>query len=140
MPDDAIRKSKDAVGELAFADAYPFLVIAQSSLDDLNRRMGNPLPMDRFRPNIVLGEADPYIEDHLAYLRIGTIPFSGGTLCVRCPLTTIDQVDARVGKEPLKTLATYRKTGKGVVFGRNFSHRQQGTIAVGDTVHIVGVD
>ncbi len=140
LPDDGIRKTKDGVGEIAFADGYPFLVVSQSSLEDLNRRLGDPLPMNRFRPNIVFGDADPYIEDHLAYFRIGNISFAGMMLCVRCPITTINQVHATAGKEPLKTLATYRKTEGGVVFGRNYCHRREGRLAVGNTVEVIGFD
>jgi len=108
-----------------FSDGYPVLVIGQASLDDLNARLHakreKPLPMNRFRPNVVVVGLDPYEEDHL-----DTIESDGVTLrlvkpCVRCKVTTTDQASARVGFEPLPTLSTYRRNDAlaGVMFGMN---------------------
>jgi uncharacterized protein len=132
--DDRHRPAKFGEAELAFGDAYPFLILSEESLADLNRRLPAPLPMDRFRPNIVLRGIDPYGEDQFDWIRIGDVEFIGMTLCVRCPLTTTNQLTAERGKEPLTTLATYRRHGGGVVFGRNFNHRGSGWISVGDSV------
>jgi hypothetical protein len=117
-----------------FADSAPVLVIAQASLDALNHRLADPVPMDRFRPNVVIHGGDAHIEDSLDRLRIGAVEFTGAGLCVRCPMPTIDQATAEQGKEPLRTLATYRTTADGVVFGRHFVPAGIGTIAVGDRV------
>ena len=132
MPDRTHRRSKIGDGEVAYGDAYPFLVISEESLADLNNRMPEPLPMDRFRPNIVIRGGAPYAEDTFDRFRVGAIEFIGTTLCIRCPIPTTDQRTAERGKEPLKTLATYRKQPDGVVFGRNFNHTGTGTIRVGD--------
>lgn len=134
MPDDNRRPSKVGDGEVAFGDAYPFLVIADSSLADLNGRLDEPLPMNRFRPNIVLSGARPYQEDEIDRFAINGIEFIGATLCIRCPTTTTNQETAERGKEPLRTLATYRKQPDGVVFGRNFNHSGSGSVKVGDAI------
>lgn len=145
--EDFGRNSKSGVAKLAYADAFPFLVISQASLDDLNRRIqenggGEPLPMNRFRPNIVLDGCEAYAEDHMRRIRIGNVVLEGGTLCVRCPVTMTNQDTAERGKEPLRTLATYRRNpnGKGVIFARNFDHRALGTIRVGQEVEVLEVD
>jgi uncharacterized protein YcbX len=151
MPDDGTRPSKRGKAHLAYADAYPFLVVSQGSLDDLNRRIAErrrgagepsiaPLGWDRFRPNIVLDGCPPYFEDEVDRLTFGAdLVLVGGAVCVRCPVPATDQRTAKLGKEPLKTLATYRRNpdpdGSGVVFGRNFDHRGTGEIRVGDVAH-----
>lgn len=137
MSDDGVRKTKSGESELAFADAYPFLVVSQESLDDLNARMPEPLPMDRFRPNIVLSGGNPYEEDLMERFVTGGVEFSGAKHCVRCAITTTNQHTGERGKEPLTTLATYRKTPKGVIFGRNFDHHGIGIIRVGDKVEVL---
>ena len=134
MADQTRRRSKIGDGDVAYGDAYPFLVLSEESLADLNQRMPVPLPMNRFRPNVVLAGGGPYVEDTLDRFRIGAVEFSGTTLCIRCPITTTDQRTAERGKEPLRTLATYRKQPDGVVFGRNFNHAGSGVVRVGDSV------
>lgn len=134
MPDDAHRPAKIGDAEVAFNDAYPFLLISEASLADLNARLPEVLPMNRFRPNIVISGAAPYEEDRMDRFRIGALEFHGTTLCLRCPTTATNQDTAERGKEPLKTLATYRKQRDGVVFGRNFNHLGAGTIKVGDAI------
>jgi uncharacterized protein len=136
---EAVRRAKVGYSQLQFADGYPFLVISQESLDDLNRRISDgPLPMNRFRPNIVIQGGRPYDEDRLHRMVINDVDFEGMELCVRCPITTQDQQTTERHKEPLRTLATYRRNpvaGKGgVVFGRNYNHLSTGRIAVGDRV------
>jgi uncharacterized protein YcbX len=136
MPERTHRRSKIGDGEVAYGDAYPFLVISEESLADLNGRMPAPLPMDRFRPNIVIRGGAPYVEDSLDRFRIGAVVFTGTTLCIRCPIPTTDQRTAERGKEPLKTLATYRRQPDGVVFGRNFNHGGTGSVRIGDAIEI----
>ncbi len=121
---------------VSFADAYPFLIIGQSSLDDLNSRLGQPLPINRFRPNFVFEGGEPYVEDNWRNLRIGDARFVGVKLSDRCVMTTVDQVTAEKGAEPLKTLATYRKWNNKIYFGQNLvSLDHDKLVAVGD--HIV---
>lgn len=123
--------------QLAFADAYPFLVTSEASLRDLNKRLDEPLPMDRFRPNIVATGCEPYAEDAWKLIRINSVALRGETQCARCVTTATDQKSGERGVEPLATLAEYRRTDEGVVFGRNFSHLDTGTISVGDTIQIL---
>jgi uncharacterized protein YcbX len=138
MPDDtkrAVDQRYAKPGQVtSFSDAYPFLIIGQSSLDDLNSRLPNELPMDRFRPNIVFTGAEPYYEDVMNRFDIGNIEFNGVKLCARCVVTTIDQEEAIKGIEPLKTLATYRRKNNKIYFGQNLVHRGEGTINVGDEI------
>jgi uncharacterized protein YcbX len=137
MPSDVERKTKLGEGKVMFADGYPILIASTESLDDLNSRMVEALPMNRFRPNIVLSGCLPYEEDTFVDLRIGDTLLRGVKLCVRCPVPTTDQLTAERGKEPLKTLATYRKSPKGVVFAKNFNVVKGGTILVGDAVTVI---
>lgn len=125
-------------GEInSFSDSYPFLIIGESSLDDLNSRMEDNLPMNRFRPNIVFSGGEPYIEDKLAWFLINKVNFYGIKLSARCNVTTINQENATVGKEPLKTLSTYRKMNNKIYFGQNLVHEGKGIISVGDAIEIL---
>lgn len=142
MPDDprkGFRKAKRGDAHVGYHDADSFLIIGQPSLDDLNGRItGEPLPMNRFRPTIVVSGCDPYAEDKWGEIRIGSVYYNGTTECVRCPITTQNQDTLERGKEPLATLATYRHVkGEGVVFGMNFVHRGNGIIQVGDEIEVL---
>lgn len=119
---------------VSFADAYPFLIIGQSSLDDLNSRLAVPLPMNRFRPNLVFTGGDPYEEDHWRNFTIGSNRFVGVKPCDRCVMTTVNQDTAQKGAEPLKTLATYRQRDNKIYFGQNLVGLDTGTIQVGDVI------
>ena len=133
MPDESVRPAGDA--RVAFSDAFPFLILSQASLDALNARLERPLPMNRFRPNLVIGGVEPHAEDRWESVRIGTEEFVLERPCVRCVVTTIDQATAARGTEPLRTLAGYRRNSRGgVEFGRNAIHRTRGNVAVGDAV------
>ena len=125
--------------EVAFPDGYPLLVVSEESLADLNRRLDLPeaLPMDRFRPNLVIsGCVDPYEEDTWKAFRVGTVRLFGGEPCGRCMITTTDQRTLERTPEPLRTLASYRRTAKGdVVFGQNaIPGAVGGRLRVGDVV------
>jgi uncharacterized protein YcbX len=119
-----------------FSDGYPFLLVGQSSLDDLNSRLTTPLPINRFRPNLVFTGGEPFEEDTFEEFMINNISFFGVKLCPRCSITTTDQTSAQRGKEPLKTLSTYRMVNNNVYFGQNLLHRGEGFIKVGNTVNI----
>ncbi|MDX1655846.1 MAG: MOSC N-terminal beta barrel domain-containing protein, partial [Candidatus Competibacteraceae bacterium] len=96
--------------EVIFADGFPLLLISQSSLEDLNARLDRPLPMERFRPNIVVSGCRPYAEDDWKTVRLGEILVHPVKPCARCAITTVDQQRGEVaGKEPLRTLAGYRR-------------------------------
>lgn len=143
MADDHVRRVDPAYAgsdraQVGFADGYPALLIAEESLADLNGRLAEPLPMNRFRPNIVVaGGGMPYREDGWRRVRIGEVAFHVVKACARCAVTTVDQETATRGKEPLTTLATYRRGERGVLFGQNLIHDGPGTIRVGDRVEIL---
>ena len=131
--DQQYGKAGDTV---SFADGYPYLVISEASLKDLNHRLDlvgeSHIPMERFRPNIVLAGTEPYAEDQWESFRVGSSTVELVKPCTRCQVTTLDTHSGQFGKEPLKTLATYRKADKGVQFGVNAIIRGNGTISVGD--------
>jgi uncharacterized protein len=123
---------------VSFADAYPFLIIGQASLDDLNARLDKPVPMNRFRPNLVFEGGQPYEEDNWKEFTIGDISFKGVKPCARCIMTTVNQDTAQKGAEPLKTLSTYRFANNKVLFGQNVIFLgQEGSIKIGDSIVVV---
>jgi uncharacterized protein YcbX len=138
MPDESLRPvdPRYAVKNdiTSFSDAYPILLIGQSSLDDLNARLESPVPMARFRPNIVFSGGAPYAEDDMHRFSINGIDFHGVKLCARCVMTTIDQDKAVAGKEPLRTLSQYRTIDNKVMFGQNVLVGGAGSINVGDVI------
>jgi hypothetical protein len=105
-----------------FSDGYPLLVLSRASIADLAARVGRDLPVQRFRPNVLLDGVEPYAEDAASNLRCGAVTLQLTKACTRCVITTIDHTRGeRTGDEPLRTLKTYRfdKALRGVVFGRN---------------------
>ncbi|HET6360839.1 MAG TPA: MOSC N-terminal beta barrel domain-containing protein [Gemmatimonadota bacterium] len=141
MPDSTVRPAKhDPAGSsprISFADAYSFLLVSRASLEALNTRLVDPLPMNRFRPNIVVEGAGPFAEDDWKVIRIGEIELDAAGPCARCATTTTDQETGARGLEPLQTLATFRREGNEVFFGQNANHRGTGTIRRGDPVEVV---
>jgi uncharacterized protein YcbX len=121
---------------VGFADAFPFLMISEASLADLNRRLATPLPMNRFRPNLVIAGLEPFGEDRLGAFGIGRLRFSAVKPCDRCVVTTTDQQTGERGVEPLRTLATYRRINGKVLFGQNVVHEGSGRLRVGDTLQV----
>jgi uncharacterized protein YcbX len=117
-----------------FSDGYPFLTIGQSSLNDLNSRLEEKLPINRFRPNIVFTSGTPYEEDTFAHFIINDIHFYGVKLSARCVITTINQDTIKKSKEPLRTLSTYRMKNNKIYFGQNLLHDGKGTINIGDEI------
>lgn len=132
--------------QVSFADGAPFLLTTEASLHDLNDRIvargGEGVPMDRFRPNIVLTDCAPWTEDTLGTFRLGDVRFRNGWPCARCIVTTTDQQTAERGKEPLATLATFRRDADDptdVNFGINLVHETKtGTIRLGDPLFAPG--
>lgn len=120
----------------SFSDGYPLNMISEESLADLNSRLEEPLPMNRFRPNLVIKGCLPYEEDVMKEFSINGINLSGVKLCSRCVVTTINQQNTFKSKEPLKTLATYRKQDNKIFFGQNILFQSTGTIAKGNKLHI----
>lgn len=141
-----VTKAAAKPGDLVmFADAVPFLIQSEASLADLNDRLvaqhEEPVPMDRFRPNIVVSGCAAYAEDAWPKIRIGNMVLRPAGPCARCAVTTTDQRTGERFKEPLRTLANYRRDAKeptAVNFGQNYIHETKtGTIHVGDAVEVV---
>jgi uncharacterized protein YcbX len=123
-------------GRVGFADGFPFLLTSEGSLAELVRR-GADVPMERFRPNIVVGGAPAFAEDGWRRIRIGRLAFRVAKPCARCAITTVDPARGAVaGVEPLRTLASFRGSEDGVLFGMNLVHEGTGSIAVGDPVEV----
>jgi hypothetical protein len=123
-------------GRTGFADAFPFLLIGEASLADLNARLATPLPMNRFRPNLVVQGSPPFAEDGWRRIRVGDIPMQVVKPCARCVITTTDQETLVRTDEPLRTLAGYRRQDNQVMFGQNVMHYGTGILKVGDAVGI----
>lgn len=122
--------------QVSLADGYPFLIIGQSSLDDLNERLANSIPMNRFRPNFVFTGGKPFEEDNWRNFTIGKSRFAGVKPCSRCVLTTVNQETAERGTEPLETLTTYRKTNNKIYFGQNLLALKCHEIYEGDNIEL----
>ncbi len=132
-PDFAIN-ADDHTG---FADGYPILIISEESLLDLNSKLDAPLPMNRFRPNIVVKGCDAFTEDTWKRIKIGDIEMALVKPCPRCVVTTIDKETLEKSKEPLKVLNTYRKQGDGVMFGMNVIPLNSGRLERGMSVQVI---
>ncbi|MEO6914672.1 MAG: MOSC N-terminal beta barrel domain-containing protein [Chitinophagaceae bacterium] len=120
-----------------FTDGYPFMIVGQSSLQELNERLEMPVLMNRFRPSIVFTGGAPFEEDLMAEFSIAGINFFGVKLSARCVVTTIDQETGVAGKEPLKTLSLYRLKNKKIYFGQNLLHKGTGRMSVGDEIKVL---
>lgn len=129
-------------GTSAYADSCPVHLLSLASLRELNARItahgGQPVPMSRFRPNIVVDGWEPHEEDHVLRLTLGGVELAYAKPATRCVVTTVDQLSGdRLGPEPLRTLATYRRTTGGVAFGAKYAVLHPGHLAVGDRLHTV---
>ncbi|MBL1082738.1 MOSC domain-containing protein [Streptomyces actinomycinicus] len=129
---------------VSFADGYPLLVTTVASLEALNSLIAEgpnahegPLPMNRFRPNVVVAGTEPWAEDHWTRISVGEVVFRGPKACGRCVVTTTDQDTAVRGREPLLTLARHRRIGGNLLFGLNLVPVSSGTIRVGDPVRVL---
>lgn len=135
IADQKYASPDDRVG---FADGFAVLIATTASLRDLNDRLATPVPMSRFRPNIVVDSDVPWDEDGWKHVRVGAIELEVIKPCGRCVMVNVDQATGRsMGKEPLKTLATFRQQGHRVVFGQNAVPRGVGAIRLGDPVEVL---
>ncbi len=145
-----LLESKYAINQeqsLTFADNYPIMLTASASLIELNQRIveihqqaKQAIPMNRFRPNIVVETTEPFVEDTWSVIQIGDIRFTVVKPCSRCIITTIDQQQGAKNqlKEPLNTLGTFRQLSEqGVMFGENMIPQNEGTIKVGDRLEVL---
>ncbi|MFJ4468437.1 MOSC domain-containing protein [Streptomyces sp. NPDC089424] len=149
MDDPATRRPVDPgyalPGEtVSFADACPLLLTSAASLDALNSLIAEdglaeegPLPMNRFRPNVVVGGTAPWAEDGWRRIAVGEVEFRVAKMCGRCVVTTTDQETAARGREPLRTLGRHRRIGGSLIFGQHLVPRSLGTIRVGDPVRVL---
>ncbi|MBD3224794.1 MAG: MOSC domain-containing protein [Caldithrix sp.] len=127
----------DGRAQVSFADGFPLLLISEASLQALNERLPSPMPMDRFRPNIVLSGGQPFQEDRWQTISIGSVRLTVAKPCERCVVTTVNQQNAQTGKEPLHTLSTFRSNQRHKVeFGQNLIHQWPGVLNKGDRVKI----
>lgn len=135
-PAFAVRRFKD---EVSFADAYPFMLLGEASLADLNSRLADPVPMNRFRPNFVVSGSGAFAEDSWSVVKIGSTVFHVVKSCGRCVITTVDQVKGeKNGKEPLRTLSIYRTVKGNALFGRYLiAENPGGVVRVGDEIEIL---
>ena len=140
MPDDSERTTVGKISgrpqPVSFADGYPALLIGQASLDDLNTRLAEPVPMNRFRPNLVVAGGEAYEEDCWHAFRIGEAVCWAEKPCARCTVVTVNQETAERGKEPLATLARYRQQGNKVLFGQNIMFEAGRTVKEGDPLRV----
>lgn len=141
-----VTKSAARPGDrVTFADAAPLLIISEATLADLNDRLvaqgEEAVPMNRFRPNLVVTGCPAFAEDTWTRFRIGNVVFRAGGPCARCSVPTIDQETAERGKEPLRTLTAYRRDASdptNVNFGQNLIHETKtGALRVGDPVELL---
>ncbi|HMX17689.1 MAG TPA: MOSC domain-containing protein [Anaerolineales bacterium] len=120
-----------------FADGYPILIISEESLQDLNSKLDSAVPMNRFRPNIVVKGCEPFAEETWKRIRIGGVEMALVKPCARCVVTTIDKDTLAKSKEPLKTLSSYRMQELGAIFGVNVIPLNEGAVKVGMSVEVL---
>jgi uncharacterized protein YcbX len=141
MPDDTIRPvaSEFALASdiVSLADGFPLLLISESSLDDLNARLADPVPMNRFRPSIVVTGCAAFEEDKWKRIQIGNLVLRVVKPCSRCVTTTVDQATGVQGKEPLATLSQYRKVNGKVYFGQNAIPENNAVVNIGDRLTVI---
>jgi uncharacterized protein len=135
-PVDTTSGYKPAGKLTSFADAYPFLLLGEAAVADLNTRLKQKVNISRFRPNLVFSGGTAYMEDEMKEFYINGVHFIGLENCARCSMITINQQTAEKTKEPMTVLATYRKVGNNVIFGRNVVHTGTGIVNVGDELII----
>jgi uncharacterized protein len=129
--------------ETRFTDGFPLLIVSEASLDELNNRLverrAEPVPMGRFRPNLVVTGCDAFAEDTWRTVQIGSVILDIVKPCARCVLTTVDPKTGTVPDpaEPLATLNTFRKRNGKVMFAQNAIHRAPGTLVVGDHIDVI---
>lgn len=122
--------------QVSLADAYPFLIIGERSLEDLNTKLEHPVSMTRFRPNLVFAGGAPYEEDTWKRFDVGSSQFVGVKPCARCVLITVNPETGERGEEPLRTLSTFRKRENKIYFGQNLVALTPSTVTVGDIIAI----
>lgn len=140
MPRETFRPVKESPSSrVSFADGHPFLLLSLEAVEELNRRLDEPVSVDRFRPNLVVEGAGAHAEDAWRRIGIGDLELRVVKPCARCTVTTVDQETGRKGREPLRTLARYRRHGGSVYFGQNLVHEGTGTLKKGQRLRVLEV-
>ena len=141
MPENPSRfvdsKYASVNSPVSFADAFPLLLVSEKSIEDLNARLAEPVPMNRFRPNLVIDGTSAFEEDAWHALRIGSVLFRVAKPCARCTVPNVDQDTGQSGKEPICTLSTFRTRDSKVYFGQNLIHEARGILIVGDIAQAI---
>jgi uncharacterized protein YcbX len=140
MPDSFRREVNTEYAQnksVSFADAYPFLIIGEESLNELNSRMKKPLPMSRFRTNFAFSGGKSFDEDKWKRIKIGKIEFEVVKPCARCVVTTVNQNTGEKGTEPLTTLSQFRKVSGKVLFGQNMVTDGMDKIEIGSKIEVL---
>jgi uncharacterized protein len=143
MPDDSLRAVHREYAEthdiVSFADGFPYLLASETSLDALNARLSERVPMNRFRPNLVVSGAAAFAEDGWQQIRVGTVTFEVKKPCTRCAIITTDQERGeRAAKDPLTALAGFHTWQGKAAFAQNLLCRATGTLRVGDEIEVLG--
>lgn len=145
MPDRRLRQVNEGwaregfPSRVAFADGFPLTLLSEESVAEVDRRVGPEVHIgpERFRPNVVVAGGGAWIEDTWRRVRLGTVDVAVVKPCARCTVTTVDPATGSRGKEPLRTLATFRKAGDHVYVAQNALHRAPGVLRVGDPVQVL---
>ncbi|MBP8006213.1 MAG: MOSC domain-containing protein [Acinetobacter sp.] len=141
MPQETVRQVDLEYAELGdrvgFADGFPFLIISEASVEFLAEKVGYPLDVQRFRPNIVISGCEAFAEDQWKQIQIGEVTFDLVKPCSRCVIPTIDLETGQKQPAVMQAMLAYRKQGNKVMMGQNALHRGEGTIAIGQEVQIL---
>lgn len=141
MPDDTIRPVDGAYAQsgetVGFADGFPLLLISQASLDDLNNRLENPVPMNRFRPNLVVSGCEAFAEDTWKRIRVGSMEFDVAKPCERCVMPSIDQATGEKDRAINRVLASFRRRDGKIYFGQNLLYREMGILHLSSPVEVI---
>ena len=142
MPDSTHRQTdlewSEEGDQVSFADGYPILILSEASVASINDRLEQPLPADRYRANVILAGPAAWEEDSWSHVHLGDVPIRVVKPCGRCIVTTTDQQTGERGKEPMQTLATWRKQDGKVRVGMNcIPASEGGIIRVGDPITVI---
>lgn len=141
MPETAqhpVEPGYEVDHDLAAFTSFHYHVLGEGSLEELNQRLETPVPLERFRPNLLIAGTPPFAEDSWRTIRMNKLLFHVVKPCDRCAITTVDPVKGvMTGKEPLQTLARYRTFEKKVLFGQYLLSGEDGMVHVGDAVEVL---
>lgn len=132
--DPAYARHGETVG---FADGFPLLLISEASLAALNERLEQPVPMNRFRPNLVVSGCEPFAEDRWRRIRVGDVTLEVAKPCSRCAIPSIDQATGERDRFINRALASFRRFDGQILFGQNLLYRETGELRVGDEVEVL---